>query len=184
MTEVSDIIEGATQHSLIILDEIGRGTSTFDGMSIARAVLEYISDPQRLGAKTLFSTHYHELTILEDLLPGVKNYNVTVKRENGKITFLRKIAKGGADDSYGVEVAGLAGLPDWIINRANEILSELEANKGSDNFSKKIEKTHKNTEIFQKNDKIIQKLKNIDPNELTPIEALNILSKTCQQLEF
>jgi DNA mismatch repair protein MutS len=170
MTEVADIIKNASVNSLIILDEIGRGTSTFDGMSIARAVLEYIADPEKLGAKTLFSTHYHELTVLEDILDGVKNYNVTVKNSNGNINFLRKIMRGGSDDSYGVEVAKLAGLPDQVIERAREILCDLES---TENIS---ETFLNNSPHIDKSEGLIEKLKNIDIDALTPIEALNILS--------
>ena len=122
MSEVSDILRSATSRSLLILDEIGRGTSTFDGMAIARAVLEGASDKRRLGAKTLFATHYHQLTDLEDQISGVKNYNIAVKKRGKEIIFLRKIVPGGTDESYGIEVARLAGLPDGLTKRANEIL--------------------------------------------------------------
>lgn len=127
MNEVAHILKNATSKSLLILDEIGRGTSTFDGMSIARAVLEYIADKRRLGAKTLFATHYHELTDLESVLSSVKNYNVAVKKHGDEITFLRRIVPGGADDSYGIEVSKLAGIPESVIERAHEILSQLES---------------------------------------------------------
>ena len=127
MNEVANIVKNATSKSLLILDEIGRGTSTFDGMSIARAVLEYCADKKKLGAKTLFATHYHELTVMEDLLDGVRNYNIAVKKRGDDITFLRRIIPGGADDSYGIEVAKLAGVPHSIIERAKEILKELES---------------------------------------------------------
>ena len=109
-----------------MLDEIGRGTSTFDGMSIARAVLEFVVDKRKLGAKTLFATHYHELTEMEELMDGVKNYSIAVKKRGDDITFLRRIIRGGADDSYGIEVAKLAGLPQPVINRAKQVLKELE----------------------------------------------------------
>jgi DNA mismatch repair protein MutS len=130
MTEVAEILKAATSKSLLILDEIGRGTSTYDGMSIARAVLEFCTDKKKLGAKTLFSTHYHELTELERETPGVKNYNISAKKRGGEIIFLRKIVPGGADDSYGIEVAGLAGVPDGVIRRAKAVLSALEAAQG------------------------------------------------------
>ncbi|MBQ7485042.1 MAG: DNA mismatch repair protein MutS [Oscillospiraceae bacterium] len=130
MSEVSEILRHATSRSLLILDEIGRGTSTFDGMSIARAVLEYCADSRRLGAKTLFATHYHELTELEDTLPGVKNYNIAVRARGEEIIFLRKILPGGADRSYGIEVAQLAGLPKLVIQRAREVLRDLESAEG------------------------------------------------------
>ena len=127
MAEVASILKYATSRSLLILDEIGRGTSTYDGMAIARAVLEYTANPKRLGAKTLFATHYHELSAMEDKLPNVKNYNIAVKKRGDQMIFLRKIVPGAADDSYGVEVAKLAGLPTPVINRAREILEELES---------------------------------------------------------
>ena len=127
MMEVAQIMNSATSNSLIILDEIGRGTSTFDGMSIARAVIEFVADKQKLGAKTLFATHYHELIELENLLPGVKNYNIAVKKRGDDITFLRRIVRGGTDDSFGIEVAKLAGVPEWIIERAKVILKEIES---------------------------------------------------------
>ena len=120
INEVAHILTNATSKSLLILDEIGRGTSTFDGMSIARAVLEYIADKRRLGAKTLFATHYHELTDLESVLSSVKNYNIAVKKHGDEITFLRRIVPGGADDSYGIEVSKLAGIPESVIERAHE----------------------------------------------------------------
>ena len=126
MSEVANILENATKRSLLILDEIGRGTSTYDGLSIAWAVIEYINDRARLGARTLFATHYHELTELEDRIHGVKNYCVSVRKRGEDITFLRKIQRGGADRSYGVEVAKLAGIPEQVIERARYILEELD----------------------------------------------------------
>ena len=127
MTEVAQMLKNATPRSLLILDEIGRGTSTYDGMSIARAVLEHCADKGRLGAKTLFATHYHELTEVEHAIEGVRNYQIAAKKRGDGIVFLRKIVPGGADQSYGVEVARLAGVPDQVVNRAREILTELEA---------------------------------------------------------
>ena len=127
MTEVAELLKNATAKSLLILDEIGRGTSTYDGMSIARAVLEFCADKKRLGAKTLFATHYHELTALEGQIPGVKNYNIAAKKKRDDILFLRKIVRGGADQSYGIEVAKLAGVPEPVLRRARKILEELEA---------------------------------------------------------
>ena len=120
MSEVAELLKNATSKSLLILDEIGRGTSTYDGMSIARAVLEYCADRKRLGAKTLFATHYHEITVLEGQIAGVKNYNIAAKKKKDNILFLRKIVRGGADQSYGIEVAKLAGVPDRVIRRARE----------------------------------------------------------------
>lgn len=127
MSEVADIVKHATKNSLVILDEVGRGTSTFDGISIARAVSEYISTNRSMGCKTLFATHYHELISLEKELEGVRNFSVAVKRQGDSIKFLRKIVPGGVDESYGIEVAKLAGLPNKIINRAKELLEQLEA---------------------------------------------------------
>ena len=176
MSEVANIVKTATSKSLLILDEIGRGTSTFDGMSIARAVLEFCADKKKLGAKTLFATHYHELTVMEDLLDGVKNYSIAVKKRGDDITFLRRIVKGGADDSYGIEVAKLAGVPQSIINRAKEILSELESGKSET----KTEKSHESDDmqlslISSAQTPIIDKLNSADINTLTPIEAMNLL---------
>ncbi len=173
MSEVANIINNATGDSLIILDEIGRGTSTFDGMSIARAVLEYVADTSKLGAKTLFSTHYHELTELENYIPGVKNYNVAVKKRGDDITFLRRIVPGGADDSYGIEVAKLAGIPETIINRSKQILSDLESGSVEVNIHKKEAKM--NNSDTNGAEAIIQKLRKIDVNTLTPIEAMSEL---------
>ncbi|MDP4120470.1 MAG: DNA mismatch repair protein MutS, partial [Bacillota bacterium] len=178
MSEVASIVKNATSKSLLILDEIGRGTSTFDGMSIARAVLEYCANKKKLGSKTLFATHYHELTVMEELLDGVKNYNIAVKKRGDDITFLRKIIRGGADDSYGIEVAKLAGVPDWIITRAKQILNELENGektelKRSESYSVTEEEPLSVFSVGQS--AITEKLKNIDINTLTPIEAMNIL---------
>ena len=180
MMEVAQIMNSATSNSLIILDEIGRGTSTFDGMSIARAVIEFVADKQKLGAKTLFATHYHELIELENLLPGVKNYNIAVKKRGDDITFLRRIVRGGTDDSFGIEVAKLAGVPEWIIERANVILKEIESeNLASITESTAIDmepKTFVQKEIFDESQKeVIDKLKKIDVNTLTPIEAMGTL---------
>ena len=130
MTEVSDILRNATKNSLLILDEIGRGTSTYDGMAIARAVLEHAANPKKLGAKTLFATHYHELSTIENELPNVKTYNIAVKKRGEQMIFLRKIVPGATDDSFGVEVAKLAGLPSSVVNRARQILKELETEGG------------------------------------------------------
>lgn len=157
MNEVAYILKNATKDSLLILDEIGRGTSTFDGMSIARAVLEFVADKKKLGAKTLFATHYHELTVLEDDLDGVKNYNIAVKKRGDDITFLRRIVRGAADDSYGVEVAKLAGLPASVINRAKLVLKELECGKMTLQKSKQSQKKLKNSfHLFQKQMKFVK----------------------------
>jgi len=181
MSEVAYILKNATKKSLLIFDEIGRGTSTFDGMSIARAVLEYVADKKKIGAKTLFATHYHELTDLEGKLEGVKNYNVVVKKKGDDITFLRKIVRGGTDDSYGIEVAKIAGIPNAVIERAKEILKSIESEQEIPEKKKStavhIEEDDDMQISFEStiNDTIIQKLKDTDVNVLSPIEALNLL---------
>ena len=181
MNEVANIVKKATKNSLLILDEIGRGTSTYDGMSIARAVLEFVADKKKLGAKALFATHYHELTVMENLLDGVKNYNIAVKKRGDDITFLRRIIPGGADDSYGIEVAKLAGLPEWIIKRAKEILKELTSGKTDDKETFANISSHSSEEDMQlslldtASNAVTDKLKSVDVNTLTPIEAMNLL---------
>lgn len=182
MNEVAEILSYATGESLVILDEIGRGTSTFDGMSIARAVVEYLADKKKIGAKTLFATHYHELSELESTVGGVKNYNVAVKKRGDDLTFLRRIVPGGADSSYGIEVAKLAGVPDTVISRAKVILRVLEDNdlmKPKNDFVD-ITETVEDMQISftdGKNDSIIERLKGLDVNVLTPIEAMSILNE-------
>ena len=180
MNEVANILKEATEKSLLILDEIGRGTSTYDGMSIARAVIEYIADRKKLGAKTLFATHYHELTELEELIPCVKNYNVAVKKRGEDIVFLRRIIPGGVDESYGIEVSKLAGIPRWVIDRAYEVLSSLE--DGQTVSEAKVKTRAKPKEeseqlyfIDEKAEAIKKRLRGADPNTLTPIEALNLI---------
>ena len=176
MNEVANIVKSATSRSLLILDEIGRGTSTFDGMSIARAVLEYCADKKKLGAKTLFATHYHELTVMEDLLDGVKNYSIAVKKRGDDITFLRRIVPGGADDSYGIEVAKLAGVPNTIIGRAKEILAELESGRAETVVKKSNPDEDAQLSLLGvAQSPVIDKIKNVDLNNLTPIEAMNLL---------
>ncbi len=181
MNEVSNILKNANKNSLIILDEVGRGTSTFDGMSIARAVLEYIADKKKIGAKTLFSTHYHELTDLEGQLDGVNNYNICVKKRGDTITFLRRIVRGRADGSYGIEVAKLAGIPSTVVSRARVILRELEAmNPADKNIMAEIAVQEEETDLQLSitstlDDEIIDNLRNIDINTLTPLEALTTL---------
>ncbi len=178
MSEVADILKSATRRSLIIFDEIGRGTSTYDGMSIARAVLEYSCDPKKLGAKTLFATHYHELTEIENTVSGVKNYNVAVKKRGDDITFLRRITPGCADGSYGIEVAKLAGVPSSVVERAKVVLKEIESESGRPIV---FESSHSDADDYQisfnseKDDAVRQRLKNTDVNTLTPIEALQLL---------
>ena len=173
MTEVAEILTHATARSLLILDEIGRGTSTFDGMAIARAVLEYAADPKKLGAKTLFATHYHELTELEQELEGVHNYNIAVKKRGGDIVFLRKIVPGAADDSYGVEVAKLAGLPPKVISRARELLKALE--DGAPVRTVTVAADDQISLTTMENDALRKKLESLSVETMTPIEAMNAL---------
>lgn len=190
MNEVANILRNATAKSLLILDEIGRGTSTFDGLSIAWAVVEHISNPKLLGAKTLFATHYHELTELEGKLDSVNNYCIAVKEKGDDIVFLRKIVKGGADRSYGIQVAKLAGLPDSVIERAKEIAEQLVANDITDTVkSISVDNGHKHKKehldevdmtqisLFDtvKDDDIIDELRSIDIGNMTPLDALNKL---------
>lgn len=180
MAEVADIVKNATADSLLILDEIGRGTSTFDGMSIARAVLEYVADPKLLGAKALFATHYHELTELEESVDGVKNYNIAVKKRGDDITFLRRIVRGGADDSFGIEVAKLAGVPNKIVNRARQVLAELESGQQVTMPKKRGKKREEQPEMQlaltpPNETEIMERLKKLDVNTLTPIECMNTL---------
>jgi len=191
MSEVSHILKNATKKSLIIYDEIGRGTSTFDGMSIARAVLEYTAG-NKLGAKTLFATHYHELTDIEKEIEGVVNYNIAAKKKDGDIIFLRKIIKGAADDSYGIEVAKLAGVPPEVVKRAKEILTGLEENeplkrtKTSEKRTAKVteepESLNFSFEDMAKND-IYDRLKSININVLSPMEAFNVLYELIKMTE-
>ncbi|MBQ9814402.1 MAG: DNA mismatch repair protein MutS [Lachnospiraceae bacterium] len=174
MTEVANILRNATSKSLIILDEIGRGTSTFDGLSIAWAVVEYIANKRKCGAKTFFSTHYHELTELEGMIDGVKNYCISVKEQGDNIIFLRKIIRGGADKSYGIQVASLAGVPAEITKRAKEIVNQLIT---ADITMKKPEllQSIESNETDDAAQEIISKIRNIDVDRLTPLDALNIL---------
>lgn len=176
MSEVADILKNATSRSLLILDEIGRGTSTFDGMAIARAVLEYCASPKKLGAKVLFATHYHELTVMEQEIAGLKNYNIAVKKRGEDIIFLRKIVPGAADDSFGIEVARLAGIPDGVVSRARTILKELESGD-ADNPPKKTQTEEQQQVSFADvgGGQIARKLRDITIETLTPIEALNVL---------
>lgn len=196
MTEVANILRNATPNSLLILDEIGRGTSTFDGLSIAWAVIEYINNTKLIGAKTLFATHYHELTELEGKLPGVNNYCIAVKEKGDDIVFLRKIVKGGADKSYGIQVAKLAGVPDAVIQRAKELVNQL---TDTDIIStvKDIASSKKNNSmsfdpvdmeqmsLFDtvQNDDIIRELEEVDISHLTPMDAMNFLYKLQNKLK-
>ena len=180
MTEVSEILHQATPRSLLILDEIGRGTSTFDGMSIARAVLEFCADPKRLGAKTLFATHYHELTELEGVLPGVKNYSISIKKRGDELIFLRKIVPGGADRSYGIEVAKLAGLPNEVVKRANVILKELE--QGGAYQAKPREETEQVSLDAIGEAEVLAAIRRAQPDTMSPIEAMQLLYELKQKL--
>lgn len=178
MSEVADILKNATSKSLIIFDEIGRGTSTFDGMSIARAVLEFSADKKKLGAKTLFATHYHELTELESKVSGVKNYNIAVKKRGDNITFLRRIVPGCADGSYGIEVAKLAGVPTTVVERAKVVLKEIEAESGRPIVMGERNDEEESLQISfasTNDDAIRAKLQKIDINTLTPIESMQVL---------
>ncbi len=173
MVEAANILHHATSRSLLILDEIGRGTSTYDGLSIAWGIIEYIHNHPQLRAKTLFATHYHELTQLADLLPGIRNYNVAVSEADNKIIFLHKIIAGGADRSYGIHVAQLAGLPSPVIQRANEIMAELE--KTSGRAVKIHPQAAQQAALFPETSPLLDEIKGLDVNALSPIEALNKL---------
>ena len=181
MMEVANILKSATSNSLVILDEIGRGTSTYDGLSIAWAVATFMADKKKCGAKTLFATHYHELTKLEEIVEGVKNYSVAVKEKGEDVIFLRKIVKGGTDESYGIHVAKLAGVPNEVLSNAREILKNLERKSmlGDKNLSKE-EKKQSEGQLSMYNYKIAEiahELDKINVNELTPIDAMNLLVK-------
>jgi DNA mismatch repair protein MutS len=176
MKEVADILQYATPRSLLILDEIGRGTSTFDGMAIARAVLEYCASPRKLGAKVLFATHYHELTVMESEISGLRNYNIAVKKRGEDVIFLRKIVPGAADDSFGIEVARLAGIPDKVVARAKTILKELESGNVQPQPKASTQEPEAQVSLMDLGgSQIAQKLREITIETLTPIEALNVL---------
>ncbi len=184
MAEMASILKYATSKSLLILDEIGRGTSTYDGMAIARAVLEYAANPRQLGAKTLFATHYHELSAIEEELPGIKNYNIAVKKRGDKMIFLRKIVPGATDDSFGVEVAKLAGLPNAVVTRAREILQELESQDGVKPVKVRYEEPDDQVSMLDlTSQQVCQALSAISVETLTPIEAMNELYKLKKMLE-
>ena len=183
MSEVASILKYATSRSLLILDEIGRGTSTYDGMAIARAVLEYAANPRKLGAKTLFATHYHELSTIEQELPNVKNYNIAVKKRGDQMIFLRKIVPGAADDSYGVEVAKLAGLPNAVVSRAREILAELEQEGGVQRVIIDKEPEDQMSMLDLRTNQVCAALSALSVETLTPIEAMNELYKLKKMLD-
>jgi DNA mismatch repair protein MutS len=180
MVETANILNNATPRSLIILDEIGRGTSTYDGLSIARAVTEYIHNYPQLGAKTLFATHYHEMVELASFLPRIKNFNVAVTEEGGEVTFLYKIVPGGVDKSYGIHVAQLAGLPKSVVHRAREVLEELEGDRQTEMAKPPPRKRRKETaaqqmSFFGQIPPVVEELEKLDINSLTPLEALTKL---------
>ncbi|MBO7187339.1 MAG: DNA mismatch repair protein MutS, partial [Clostridia bacterium] len=177
MTEVATILKNATENSLVILDEIGRGTSTYDGLSIAWAVVEYIA--KNLKAKTLFATHYHELSELEGKLLGVKNYKITVKELNGTIVFLRKIVRGGANRSFGIEVAELAGVDKSVTLRAKEILKKLEKS----DLTKKSSKNEEKVENFVNYSQVEKIISELDLNNISPMQAFNILADLKEKVD-
>ncbi len=196
MIETANILNTATPKSLILLDEIGRGTSTFDGLSLAWAIVEYLCNTAKISAKTLFATHYHELTDLEDILPGVRNYNIAVKEWNEEMIFIRKIERGKADKSYGIQVAKLAGIPDKVIKRAKQILNNLEQQELSPQGLSSIAKKQLKKEDTQqlnifdalmaqtnKNDLLIEELRNTDTDNLTPLQALSLLKDLQDKIE-
>ncbi len=184
MSEVASILKYATSRSLLILDEIGRGTSTYDGMSIARAVLEFAANPRQLGAKTLFATHYHELSTMETRLSNVKNYNIAVKKRGDQMIFLRKIVPGATDDSYGIEVAKLAGIPGSVITRAREILAELEAEGPQQTLSGPSKEPQDQVSMLDlASNQVCDELRKLQVETLTPIEAMNALYKLRKMLE-
>jgi DNA mismatch repair protein MutS len=203
MNEAANILNNATQRSLILLDEVGRGTSTFDGLSIAWSLAEYLHNHAPVAAKTLFATHYHELNELEQMYERIRNFNVQVKEHDGKVIFLRKLIPGGADHSYGIQVANMAGLPEVVINRAKEILGNLESHslditnkngtiegkasqqkEAAKNLAQKVEKQDEieqmtlfNTHIDPRVETLMNKLEATDPNRMTPIEALMLVTE-------
>ena len=185
MNEVAYILRNATQKSLIIYDEVGRGTSTFDGMSIARAIIEY-TNGKKIGAKTLFATHYHELTSMEDEFSGIVNYNIAAKKRGDDIIFLRKIIRGSTDDSYGIEVAKLAGLPNEVIRRAKDILATVEKTSrtlttSNKNIDEEMDSLITFEDITEKS--VIEDIKKVDINSMTPVEAMNLLFELNNRLK-
>ena len=185
MNEVAYILRNATRQSLIIYDEVGRGTSTFDGMSIARAIVEY-TNSRKIGAKTMFATHYHELTVMEDEFDGIVNYNVAAKKRGDNITFLRKIVRGSTDDSYGIEVAKLAGIPNEVIKRAKEVLASVEKTAKALSTSEKVEEVKDDSLITFDDfveEQVIEELKAVDINTLSPYEAMSFLYNLKKRLQ-
>jgi DNA mismatch repair protein MutS len=185
MNEVAYILRNATRRSLIIYDEVGRGTSTFDGMSIARAIIEY-TNSRKIGAKTLFATHYHELTSMENEMEGIVNYNIAAKKRGDQITFLRKIVRGSTDDSYGIEVAKLAGLPNEVIRRAKEVLASVEKTaKALSTSEPQPEQKDEMAISFDDciNEQVIAELKAVDINTLSPYESMSFLFNLQKRLK-
>jgi DNA mismatch repair protein MutS len=185
MVETAAILNQATPRSLVVLDEIGRGTSTYDGMSIAQSVIEHLHNDPRLGCKTLFATHYHELTQLASTLPGVRNFTVAVAEEDGDVVFLHRIAPGGADKSYGVHVARLAGLPNGVVNRAWEVLADLEGSNNKDGHpaNRKTRRREQDLQmqLFNPAQALADEVKALDIPNLTPLEAINRLYELQQK---
>jgi len=181
MTETANILHNATPHSLVILDEIGRGTSTYDGLSIAWAVAEFIHNYPELGAKTLFATHYHELVDLANTLPRVKNFNVAVAEEGDKVIFLHKVIPGGTDRSYGIHVAQLAGLPRWVINRAQEVLTQLESRTSKE--SKVPRRKAQQLPLWPKDSLLANEIAELDIDSMSPLEAITKLYELKQMVK-
>ena len=189
MQETANILNNSTERSLVILDEIGRGTSTFDGLSIAWAVAEYLHDLNKKGVKTLFATHYHELTELALKKPRVKNFNIAVREWNDEIIFLRKLVEGGTNRSYGIQVARLAGIPDEVLIRAKKILAKIENGEFSlndtlapDRDEDDSKKRHVQLNLFRKPERlIIENLSNLDISSMTPLDALNYLDELSEK---
>ena len=186
MNEASNILNNLSSRSLVLFDELGRGTSTYDGISIAWAIVEYIHENKKGRARTLFATHYHELNEMEKLFPRIKNYNVSVREVDGKVIFLRKLERGGSEHSFGIHVAKLAGMPKTIVNRANVILKELEHGSGKEQLGIGTDSNHKEVQdgiqlsFFQLDDPVLCQIRDeilhLDINNLTPVEALNKLN--------
>jgi DNA mismatch repair protein MutS len=187
MNEAADILNNMSSRSLVLFDELGRGTSTYDGISIAWAILEYIHEHPKARARTLFATHYHELNEMEGLFDRIKNYNVSVREVDGKVIFLRKLERGGSEHSFGIHVAKIAGMPKSIVKRANEILRQLETDNRKQDIGGRVESAAKQSQggmqlsFFQLDDPVLCQIRdeilNLDINSLTPIDALNKLNE-------
>jgi DNA mismatch repair protein MutS len=186
MNEAASILNNVSDRSLILFDELGRGTSTYDGISIAWSIVEHLHEHPRARAKTLFATHYHELNEMEGAFPRVKNFNVSIKEVGNKVIFLRKLVRGGSNHSFGIHVAGMAGMPKSVIKRAEQILKKLEGGKEAENLAKPLEEIGGNREgmqlsFFQLDDPVLKQIRDeiahLDINNLTPIEALNKLNE-------